>query len=493
MNNKKKKVIIAGAGIAGLATAARLAAKGFDVTVFEQNDYPGGKLGFWQKEGYSFDKGPSLFIQPEIHEELYTYCGKDPADYLPYQPLDVITHYFFNDGTRLNFYPDPERTAAETERVLGVPKEIVLRYLRDADMLYQDVGRIFLDEPIHQLKTWLSPRIPKALRRVKIAHLTQSMHEYNRKHLPHPRLVQLFDRYATYNGSNPYLAPAMLTMISHFEITEGTYYPKGGMVSIPRAVYRLGKDLGVHFHFNSKVDQIILENNAAKGVLVDGVRYDADYVVSNNDVYFTYKNLLGDEAAARAVQKQERSTSGYIFYWGIEKQFPQLNLHNILFSENYKEEFDTIFYKKDVYQDPTIYINITSKMEAEHAPEGCENWFVFVNAAAANKEDSERLAPQARAHILRKLERILGEPIEPLIAVEEWLTPGRIEDITGGYMGALYGTASNNRMAAFARHSNSSSKYKGLYFASGTVHPGGGIPLCLRSAKLVSELIEKEV
>ena len=403
-------MIVAGAGIAGLATAARLAAKGFDVTVFEKNDYPGGKLGLWQKDGYSFDKGPSLFIQPEIHEELYTSCGKRTEDYFPYSPLDVITHYFFEDGTKLNFYPDPQRTASEIEKVLGVPKEVVLNYLHDADKLYQDVGRIFLDEPIHQLGTWFTPRIPKALGTVKMAHLLQSMHTYNEKHLQHPKLVQLFDRYATYNGSNPYLAPAMLTMISHFEITEGTYYPKGGMVSIPRAVYKLGQDLGVQYHFNSRVEKIITENNVVKGVVVNGEKHEADIVVSNSDVYFTYKNLLDDDSKANALQKQERSTSGYIFYWGIKKPFPQLSLHNILFAENYKEEFDTIFNKKDVYHDPTIYINITSKMEAEHAPPGCENWFVFVNAAAASEAESNRLAPLAKANILRKLERMLGEP-----------------------------------------------------------------------------------
>ncbi len=488
-SSTNKKIIVAGAGIAGLATAARLASKGFDVTVFERNSYPGGKLAFWEKDGYRFDKGPSLFIQPGIHKELYDYCGRDMKNYLPYIPLDIITHYFFEDGTRINFYTDPNKTAEEISRVLPIDKQVVLDYLQNADKLYQKIGRIFLDEPIHDIKTWFSPRIPAALKTLKWNYLLQTMHQYNVQKLKHPKLVQLFDRYATYNGSNPYSTPSMLTMIPHFEITEGTYYPLGGMVSIPQGVYTLCRDLGVKFHFNTAVEKIIIKDHKACGVVAGGKEVYADAVVSNSDVYFTYKHLLGDEVKAAQIQKQERSTGGYIFYWGMNKSFPQLHLHNIFFAGDYKKEFDAIFKKQDIYEDPTIYINITSKVEAENAPDGCENWFVFINAPAGNIERSEETAVRAKKYIIEKLNRILGEDIEQHITVEDKLTPELIEKLTGGYMGSLYGTSSNSSMAAFKRHSNESAKYKGLYFASGTVHPGGGIPLCLRSAKIAAELI----
>ncbi len=489
-----KTAIVIGAGIAGLACAARLAAAGYAVTVLEKNAYAGGKLGLLEKEGYVFDTGPSLFTQPYLLEELFADCGRRLSDYFAYRNLDEGTQYFWPDGTRLHAHP--ARLSDELTRA-GIPHNPadVITYLDDAAALYEHVGKIFLDEPIHELRTWLRPRILTALAHTRSAYLTRSLDAYNRAALGHPKLVQLFDRFATYNGSDPFRCPAMLMQIAHLEFGEAVGYPAGGMGAIPQAVRRLCEDLSVRFRLGTTVEKIVVDRGRATGIVAGGEHLAADAVISNADVYYTYANLLGDARKAAAIEAQERSSSGIVFYWGVRKEFPELRLHNIFFSEDYRKEFDAhrVGYTS---ADPTVYVNITSKMEPKHAPPGCENWFVLINAPSlwgTMDDEADSLlgswfpVEEVRGNVLRKLSGMLNTDLEPLIASEHILDRADIQSQTGSYLGALYGTASNARMAAFNRHPNRSKKYRGLYFCGGTVHPGGGIPLCLRSGRLAAE------
>jgi phytoene desaturase len=321
-------------------------------------------------------------------------------------------------------------------------------------------------------------------------HLFQSMHSLNQSSFRNPKTVQLFDRYATYNGSNPYSAPGMLTMISHLEHNEGSFYPKGGMITITRALHRLAVKLGVEFYFDRPVTRIILSEGKAAGVEVGGEVVPANWVISNVDVYFTYLRLLQQPAAAKKILQQERSSSAMIFYWGIRQNFPQLSLHNIFFSGNYQSEFDHLFKYKTLYEDPTVYINITSKYEpGVQAPEGMENWFVMINVPANVGQDWELFRQQSRERIIAKLSRILGISVEDLIVSETVADPVSIESLTDSYSGSLYGTSSNSKLAAFLRHPNFSNQIPGLYFVGGSVHPGGGIPLCLSSAAITEKII----
>ncbi|MFT7347080.1 MAG: diapolycopene oxygenase, partial [Cryomorphaceae bacterium] len=208
----------------------------------------------------------------------------------------------------------------------------------------------------------------------------------------------------------------------------------------------------------------------------------------NMDVIPTYNRLLPDHDIPGRVEKQERSSSALIFYWGMEKKFDHLGLHNIFWSEDYQKEFSLLFEKKEITDDPTIYVNITSKHEKNDAPEGCENWFVMVNAPHVAGQDWEKTELETRKNILEKLSRMLGMDVEPFIKTERVLNPPTLESQTSSYLGSLYGTSSNDRMAAFLRHPNFTSKIKNLYFCGGSVHPGGGIPLCLLSGKIVSDL-----
>ena len=493
MHTKPLAVVI-GAGIAGIASAIRLAVQGFDVKVFEKAGEPGGKLGHFEDSGFHFDTGPSLFTQPGNIEELFALAGEPIEDYFRYRKMPESCCYFYEDGTIVRASAEREKFADELYRQTGESPEHVTRYLARSEQLYEHVAKIFLNHSLHKRNIlWKAP-IRKALGTVGLPHLLKSLNQVNTNYFTQEKVVQLFNRYATYNGSNPFKAPGMLSLIPHLEHNEGTFYPEGGMISITNALVALAKKKEVQFYFNQPVERIIRYNNRATGVVVNEKNIPADVVVSNTDVYFTYLRLLNDQTTAAKILKQERSSSAMIFYWGVNKEFPQLGLHNIFFSEAYEKEFDHIFRLKKVYSDPTVYINITSKCEpGKHAPEGKENWFVMINVPANVGQDWNSLQQTCRSLIIEKLSRMLKTDLAPLIATEQVLDPVLIESKTGSYQGSLYGTSSNSRMAAFMRHPNFSRKIDALYFVGGSVHPGGGIPLCLKSARIMADLVQKDL
>jgi phytoene desaturase len=281
-------------------------------------------------------------------------------------------------------------------------------------------------------------------------------------------------------------------MIPHLEQHYGTFFPKGGMHEITKSLYQLALDLGVKFEFNTLVKDIVVEKGKAKGITTQNEVHYATYVISNADVVPTYRRLLKKQKAPEKTLSQPRSSSALIFYWGIAGEFSELDLHNILFSEDYKAEFDAVFNKNTVSNDPTVYLNITSKEEKSDAPTNHENWFVMVNVPSNTGQDWDEIIKKTKQNIIKKISRILKKDIEPLIIYESILDPRKIEANTQSYQGALYGASSNNKYAAFLRHPNFSQKIKNLYFCGGSVHPGGGIPLCLLSGKIVADLITKK-
>ena len=319
--------------------------------------------------------------------------------------------------------------------------------------------------------------------------LSDTLDNVNRKSFKDPHLVQLFNRYATYNGSSPYRTPGIMSLIPHLEMHYGTFYPKGGMHEISQCLYRLGEQLGVEFNFNEQVEEIVIKGEKTTGVLTPNGAYQSDVVVSNMDIFSTYKKLLPQKKHPQKILSQERSSSALIFYWGIEKEFPQLDLHNIFFSDHYEEEFSMIFEEHDLHNDPTVYVNITSKEDQHDAPPGGENWFVMINAPGNYGQDWENMKKSARKKIVTKLERILDTDIASHIKFETVLDPIEIETRTSSHRGSLYGTSSNSKFSAFLRHANFSGHYDNLYFCGGSVHPGGGIPLCLLSAKIMTDLM----
>ena len=481
---------IIGAGIAGIASSIRLANKGYKVSVYEANAYPGGKLSEVLQDGYRFDAGPSLFTLPELVEELFALSGDRTKDHFRYQRLPVTCHYFYEDGTQIHAYADKEKFAREIYAKIGEPMERIQKALTNSARLYSLLADLFMKRSLHQWKTFVNPQALRAYTNLHRLDFFRNMNQANEGFFKDPRLVQLFNRYATYNGSNPYETPATLNIIPHLEFNIGAFFPEQGMHSITLSLYELAKRLGVEFHFNARVDKILLENRQIRGIQVNSEKIAHNLVVSNMDIVNTYKKLLSDQPQPKLLLNQPKSSSALIFYWGIQKQFEQLDLHNIFFSRDYRQEFDYIFNKKDVYEDPTVYINITSKYKPDDAPEGCENWFTMINVPNNSGQDWDTIIKRSRNHILEKMSRMLDTDVASLIACESILDPRLIERKTSSSMGALYGNSSNNKYAAFLRHANFSRKYKNLYFCGGSVHPGGGIPLSLLSAKIAANQVQ---
>ena len=487
-----KKAIIIGSGIGGIATALRLRSMNYDVTVFENNNYPGGKLASFDLGPYRFDAGPSLLTMPHFIDELFDLFNENPRDYFNYKKKDISCRYFWDDGTKLNAYSEKSKFINEINKVLGVKESTISTYLLNAKRKYDLTKSMFLEQSLHKLKTYLSKDLLIGLCNVFSFQINKTLNQVNELELKEPHLVQLFNRFATYNGSSPYKTPGMMTLVQHLEQEYGTYVSDKGMNNITKSLYDLALRQGIDFKFNSFVSQILISGKRAIGVSVGEESYSSDIVVSNMDIVPTYRNLLKNYYQPEKTLSQERSSSALIFYWGINKEFKNLDLHNIFFSNDYKKEFQSIFEKKSIFSDPTVYINITSKDVKGDAPDNCENWFVMINSPNDSGQDWDNMIDEVKSNILKKINRLLNIDLEDYIEYEKVYTPKTIESNTQSYMGSLYGSSSNNLMSAFLRHPNFSNKILNLYFCGGSVHPGGGIPLCLLSAKIVSQLIKNK-
>lgn len=487
-NNRTCAVI--GAGVSGLGAAIRMRNKGYKVTVFEANSFPGGKCSSETKDGYRFDMGPSVFTMPQYVDELFILSGKNPRDHFNYIHLDPVYKYFFEDGTALDAYHGKEKFAGQLAEKTKDRKEDIIKYLDKTETIYNLTDEVFLKNSLHRLKNFFTWPVLKGILNFGKIGAFDTMAGANQKAFKDSRLVKIFNRYATYNGSSPYLSPATLNVIAHVEIVKGAFYPIGGMFSITSSLVQLAKDIGVQFNFSTPVKEILIEHKKIKGIKTDNGTENFDIVISNMDVYNSYKKLMPSVKRPAKTLDQPKSSSGIIFYWGIKKEFKELGLHNILFAENYEEEFNSIFAKKTIYHDPTIYLNITSKHTPTDAPPGCENWFSFINVPNNQGQDWDMFITEARENMIKKINRILKTDIRPLIASEMVFDPRVIENRTSSAFGAIYGNSSNNKFAAFLRHANFSKDIKNLYFCGGSVHPGPSIPLCLLSAKITTDLIK---
>lgn len=484
-----QKVHIIGSGISSLATAIRLKVAGFSPVVYEKNSCYGGKIQQIKWNGYRFDTGPSVFTMPQLLEELFETAKRPIQDYISYYKPTSTCKYFFADGLILNAWNNKNLLFNEIEKKLKVPSKIIKNYLEHCAIIYKLTAPVFIFQAFHKFnKLMKRENLKTALNLHKIRPFA-NMHQINRRQLKEPHLVQLFDRYATYVGSNPYKAPATLNVISHLEHNLGLSYPKGGMFTIIEALYNLAKDLGVEFQFNQALEKIHVKHGRVEAITIGGNYIPAQIVVSGIDVGNLTEQEILPPSTKKNIHKNKLSSSALIYYWAMDKQFPELDLHNILFSKEYKEEFKCLFKEKTISPDATIYIYISSKENKNDALVNGENWFVMVNAPANTGQDWDYIAAEMKENIIQKIESRLNVKIREHIIFERIATPVTIEKETGSYKGALYGNHSNSPFAAFYRHANFDKRIQNLFYTGGSVHPGGGIPMCLASAKIVSDLI----
>ena len=490
---ENKRVAVIGGGLGALSGAIRLARLGFSVQLFEKNPKIGGKVNEAVLDGYRFDTGASLLTMPFVIDELFDFAGFKRADYLDFVSIDPICRYFFSDGSVMDASADKAKMKAAIQQLSPDDVEAYERFLKYAERIHTLTSEIFMFTPIHAFKKLMKPRHFQTLFKLHQIDPFRTVHQSVSRFFSDPRLIQLFDRYATYNGSDPFQAPATLNIIPYIEYGLGGYYIKGGIYRLVDALMTIACALGVQVHTSAKVEKICHARKRVSGVRVNGKKVEADYVLCGADAVVAYNELIdGHQKRRERLNRLEPSVSGMLFLWGVRAKHPKLAHHNIIFSSDYDAEFTQIFKHQQVPDEPTIYIAITSKADAEHAPADGENWFVLLNMPYLSLgqvwgKEKDRM----RSVVLNKLKQ-LGFDIADRIEVEQVYTPEDFSQLYASNQGSIYGISSNSKTTAFRRIPNRSRTLQGLYFAGGSVHPGGGIPLVILSGKMAATLIAED-
>ncbi|NBC67364.1 MAG: phytoene desaturase [Bacteroidetes bacterium] len=486
------KATVIGAGIGGLAVACLLAEKGYDVTLFEKNSTPGGKMQQYREKGYRFDTGPSLFTMPFILNKLFKTCGEDLYDYLSFSELEPLCRYFYPDGTLFDNYSEPEKSVNEIKSFAPGDADTYKKFLNYSKDLYQKTADAFLFNPLYDFSDLRDLNFKDFLGIDAFKTVSQKVDQQ----FTSPYLRKFFKRFTTYNGSSPFKAPATLNVIPHVELNQGGYYVNGGLYQIAESLHQLGEKLGVKFSFNTEVKKIIVEDDNITGIQEDdGSIYSTDILFSNADATETILNLLPDQSISRRrkskQQSIEPSCSGFVLLLGCSKQWDQLKHHNIFFSENYEKEFEDIFDKKIMPEDPTIYIANTSYSDSNHAPKNSSNLFILVNSPYVDKQDWETIKNKYSSFLIKQLEERGIAGLNESIEIKKVITPKDFYEKHLSNRGSIYGTSSNSRMAAFLRPRNKERTFNNLYMVGGSTHPGGGIPLVIQSAFNAISLLER--
>jgi phytoene desaturase len=454
-------VVVIGGGVGGLSVATRLADAGHKVTVVERTDDVGGKLAVLRRDGFSFDIGPSLVTLPHEFDSRV-------RDRLDLRRLDPQFHYHWPDGHSMVIADGQrvdERFAARSKRIWDISTRTFLSGPMGASALRR------LRDP---RELWAIDALPTLAWRA-------------RRNLRDPHLQQWAMRYATYSGSSPYRAPATLACIAHVEAEFGCWYPMGGLGALRDAIRDVAIDTGVTLRTGVAVTAVTTTAERVTGVeLAGGDRLDADIVVANCDAEVLYRDLLPDAKALRRVRRAARSTSGVVVCAGVRGRTPGIGHHNVWFSADYRAEFDA-FARGRMADDPTIYACVSSVTDDSQAPKDHENWFLLINTPSGVEVDAD----QETRHVLARL-AAHGVDLRDRLLFTETMTPVDMERRYGSLGGAIYGTSSDGRRAAFVRPANRGAR-RGLYLVGGSSHPGGGLPMVSISARIVAEMIAKDL
>lgn len=487
-----KRAIIIGGGLGGLATGLRLAGQGWDVTICEAGPTFGGKMNTWNAGGFRFDTGPSLITMPWIFAELFAALGSRMEDHLELVRLDPIAAYSYDDGTQFihsTAMPDWLPTIRNLE-----PRDVdgFLRFMELGARLYEISRDTFL-----RRTPFAPPRLHElpALKHLPLRYAWGNYHRAVAAHFHSPHLQMMFDRYPTYTGSSPYSSPATLVLIPFIEYAFGGWYIKGGLYRLIETLLEFARCLRLTLLTKSEVKKITIADGRVSGVhLTDGTRLSADVVVMNGDA----SNVPGmiangnGQRPAPTLPLQDRSMSGLVFLFGLSRSLPQLHHQQVFFSADYENEFAQIWQERRFPDDPTVYVNIPSRTDRSLVPGAGEVLFVMANAPANHAiEWHEEDISEARRRVLQRLQRGGFPDIENDIVVSDVFTPGRIASRYLMPGGAIYGTHSHGWQKAFLRPPNKDRRYQGLYYVGGSTHPGGGMPIVLSSAQIVTDLISR--
>lgn len=483
MKHAARRVVVIGGGIGGLVCAARLAKRGYHVTLFEQNAHVGGKMSRLTFDDCTFDVGPSLITMPFVLEDFFREMGTSLNDELDLRKVDPACQYRWTDGTVLDLPFDHHAIPDAIATISPADRDAVAHYIREAEFVYNATKDVFIFSPFAGFAEFFKPKNLPLVASLPRMRLSKTLHNVHASMFRDPRVIQLFDRFATYNGSSPYLAPATLMVIPWVEFGYGAWYPIGGIYSIAEAVERTALRAGVEIRTSTRVASIRLnDRSTAVGVeLEDGTFVHADHVVSNADVHITRTKLLGEHLPPT----NDLSCSGFVMLCSVEKGANGLAHHNVLFSDDYRDEFDDIYSRRVMPKRPTIYVSRSSHSDATQAPSDRENWFVLINAPSFASVDADAYQRQV-------LEQLRAYGLDPVVRSVHVRTPADMTREWSTEGGALYGASSNSMFSAFLRPRQRSARHRNLWYVGGSAHPGGGVPLVAISGTIAANLITQQ-
>ena len=481
-----KRAVIIGGGLGGLATACLLGKAGYRVTVLEQNEQLGGRAGILKAKGFTFDTGPSWYLMPDVFEHFFALLGERLSDHLDLVRLDPAYRIFYKDtDDQLDITADLTQNAAAFEAIEPGAGRQLRQYLAQAERGYTIAQHhiLYKNMRLHDVfsaDTW------SALRAVPLA---TTMYQHVRQYIRNPHLQKTLMMPSVFLGVSPYRAPALYSLLNHTLFTQGAWYPKRGIYTLVDALVAIGRKHGVVHRTNAPVERILVKNGAAKGVNIrGGTTIPADVVISNADISYTETHLLGESYRDHSEAYWSRRTlapSALLLYLGVAKQYSSLAHHNLLFSENWRQNFDELFKSTTFPTDPSLYVCAPSKTDPSVAPHGHENLFVLVPVAAGITYTPQQLKTYA-GKTLATMEHSLGLPgLRQAIVYQKLFC---VNDFAGRFhspQGTGLGLAHTLRQTAFLRPANTSKKVAGLYHAGATVSPGIGMPSVLISAELL--------
>ena len=488
-----KKAIVIGSGFGGLAVAIRLQARGFQVTIFEKNERVGGQASQFKAKGYTFDMGPSLITAPEIIDSVFRSANRRLSDYLSLQGLDPFYRIYFADGSHLDYSGDEDRMIEQMQRFNPADASQYPAFMRYARQLYEIVIKGGLGSTPFDYSTLLK-FLPDALK----LRALQSTYGVVSKYFSDARNRFAFSFHPLFIGGSPFRSPAVYLMIPYLEKAEGVWYTEGGMYSLVQAFEKLFIELGGVIRTNAEVQEIVVSNGRADGVVANGECFAADVVISNAHFAHTYRDLIEPDHrrkwSGRKIERMAYSMSCFLMFLGVRKQYPQLFHHTLILSERYKSLVSDIFDRKVLPNDLSMYLHVPSRTDPSMAPEGCDS--IFVLAPTPNllgKTDWDEMAPAFAGKILSLLEDFGLKDIRDHIEVMRLFTPKDFSRERNNYLGSAWGLEPRLTQTASFRPRNRSEDVERLYLVGASTHPGAGIPGVLLSAEATEKAILQDV
>ena len=489
-----RSVLVIGAGVAGLAAATHLARAGMHVTVLEKDLEPGGRCGRLGREGHRFDTGPTLFVMPLLYDSEFAALGTSVAEELELRPVDPTYRLVFDDGSQLRLTRAMAALGAQLEGIEPGSFAGLERYLRDGARHY----RVVAEKMVNREFRWPTDYLRLgALRELASGNLLANHYRSMSGYFTAPRLKSAFTFQDLYVGLSPFDAPAILSLLSYTELAHGVWYPVGGMYSVVDALVALARDAGVEFSFGSAAERIDTHANDVSGVtLVDGLRLKADVVLANADLPYVYDRLLPPDGMAGAFSRKRFSCSSISFFWGLDRPYAALSPHTLFLADDYRENFESIVHDHTLPANPSVYIHAPARLDASAAPPGRDTLTAIVpvgHLRAEGRDDWSERRDRAREHVFRRLQTIGITDVRDHITFEASYTPTTWAQRHNLAKGATHGLAHTLTQMGWLRPRNRHHRYRNLYFAGASTHPGTGVPTAMSSGRLAARRIVAEL